>query len=177
MGAVVPMCETGPLLHRRWFSALPGVRFNYYSWVAAAILQRLQVAGEARFLPLVKTLLPNLQLEVMKYLNGSQPRASFFDYTNDCVWNFPGNAGQEHNPAGGGCQPLTQALLYGEAAAVAELCALAGDSACAAEFKAQALAFQARLLKLWNAQINAFDTLMSPQPKVTHTHNPSLHTL
>ena len=125
------------------------------------------MAGDARFLPLVKQILPDLQVTVLQYLNGSLPggrSGSFFDHINQCVWNWPGVAGQEHNPSGGGCQPLTQALLFGEANAVAQLCQMAGDAACASEFAATAIKFQQRLLKLWNKSIEAFDTLMSPQP-------------
>eukprot|EP01046_Picozoa_sp_COSAG06_P091057 COSAG06_NODE_37353_length_436_cov_0.824926_1_plen_80_part_10 len=80
------------------------------------------MAGDARFLPLVKQILPDLQVTVLQYLNGSLPggrSGCFFDHTNNCVWNWPGVAGQEHTPSGGGCQPLTQALLFGEANAVA----------------------------------------------------------
>ena len=35
-----------------WYaSGLSGVKYNYYGWVASAILRRLEVAGDARFLP------------------------------------------------------------------------------------------------------------------------------
>ena len=151
-----------------WTTNLPGVRYNYYGWIATAILERLKVAGDARFLPLVKKLLPGLQDLVAKYSNGSLPGShagSFFDHDNDCVWNWPNNAGQEHNPAGGGCQPLTNAMMYSEAASLSQLCELAGDAACAASFGQTAAAFRTRVYRLWNAQIEAFDTLASPQPK------------
>eukprot|EP01052_Picozoa_sp_SAG31_P039132 SAG31_NODE_5362_length_2587_cov_2.129823_1_plen_661_part_10 len=151
-----------------WTTNLAGVRYNYYGWIATAILERLKVAGDIRFLSLVKRLLPGLQDLVAKYSNGSLPGShagSFFDHDNDCVWNWPNDAGQEHNPAGGGCQPLTNAMMYSEAASLSQLCELAGDAACAASFGQSAKAFRKRVYRLWNPQIEAFDTLASPQPK------------
>jgi hypothetical protein len=144
-----------------WLSGLGGVRANYYNWLATSLLDRLNVAGDARFLARVAQFLGPLQDYVLGFAAGALPNnnnCQHFDVENDCIFSFPNCQGQEHNLAGGGCQPLVHAMMTSEAAAVARLCALAGNATCAARFAALSAQFQARTLRLWNPNISAFDT-------------------
>jgi hypothetical protein len=148
-----------------WTSGLPNVRHNYFASHAKSLLDRLHVAGRAANLALVQAVLPNLTEVVSAYLAGNLPTANaVFDDVHDCVWNAPGNEGQERSLSGPGCRPLVQSLLFGEAAAVAELCAIAGNASCAATFSAAAAEFQQRVLRLWNGNLSFFDTLQESSP-------------
>ncbi len=149
-----------------WASNLPGVKSNYYSFYAFSLERRLQVAGLPANLPLVSSLLPNATALVASFMSGALPGggASAGGGPNGCVWNSPGNEGQENSLSGPGCRPLVQALLYGEAAALARLCGLAGNASCAGDFSARAAAFRAATLSGWNANISFFDTLRGPRP-------------
>ena len=142
---------------RWWVSGLPGIRSNYYSWLATAARRRLQVEG-ASALPLLAALLPNATDAFRAFANGTKPPESAFSAPNDCLWNVPGNEGQERSISGPGCRPLVNALMFGEADALAELCAAAG-APCAAEFAAEAARWRARTLALWNPALGGFDTL------------------
>lgn len=149
---------------RWWTSGLPGVRHNYYSWWAQGVRRWLQVAG-ASAVPLIRTMLPAAGETFRSYANGTlPPNGAAFDTVNDCLWNAPGNEGQENSISGPGCRPLVQALMTGEADALSELCAAAGDAAGAAEFAAAAALWRARTLRLWNTNLSSFDTLRGSQP-------------
>jgi hypothetical protein len=143
---------------RWWVSGLQGVRPNYYSFWATAVRRRLQVEGAAA-LPLISVLLPNASAMLDLFGNGTHPPGSAFSANHDCMFNVPGNEGQERTISGPGCRPLVQALLFGEADALSELCAAAGDAACASRWAAAAAQWRARVLVLWNPALASFDTL------------------
>jgi hypothetical protein len=149
-----------------WSSNLPGIKSNYYSFYAFALLRRLAVAGAPANLPLVASLLPNASALVAAFMTGELPGggASAGGGPNGCVWNSPGNEGQENSLSGPGCRPLVQALLYGEAAALQQLCTLVGNATCAADFAAHAQAFRAATLAQWNPGLSSFDTLRMARP-------------
>jgi hypothetical protein len=147
-----------------WMSNLPGVKLNYFTWHAHAILRRLEVTGLAAGLPAVAALLPNATDIGARFLAGELPPGAAFDADNGCVWNSPGNEGEENAISGPGCRPLVQALLFGEARALSALCGFAGNASCAAAFAARADAFQAALLRLWSAELGTFATLQGGAP-------------
>ena len=146
-----------------WFSNLPGVELNYFTWHTQALLRGLEVRGAAG-LPRVQALLPNATAILSRYLAGELPPHARFDAEHACVWNSPGDEGQENSISGPGCRPLVQAMLAGEARAMAALCGLAGNASCAAAFAAAAGAFQAALLRLWSPALGFFATLQGAQP-------------
>ena len=150
---------------RWWVSNVEGVRHNYYSWLLTAVRDRLRVEGAAA-LPLVASLLPNASAILRSYARGELPQNAGFVAAADCLWNAPGNEGQENSISGSGCRPLTQSMLYSESQALSELCAAAGNDTCAAEFAAEAARWRARTLALWNPELASFDTLRiaSPDP-------------
>jgi len=144
-----------------WLSDLGDVRANYYNWLATSLLDRLEVAGDARFLARVAQFLAPLQEYVLGFMTGALPlnnNCQHWSAELDCIVSFPNCQGQEHNLAGGGCQPLVHAMMTSEAAALARLCALLGNATCAAQFAAHEAAFRARTLRLWNQNIKFFDT-------------------
>ena len=148
-----------------WASNLAGIKSNYYSFYAFSLKRRLDVYGAAN-LRLLASLLPNVTALVSAFMSGALPGggASGGGGPNGCVWNSPGNEGQENSLSGPGCRPLVQSLLYGEAAALAALCGLTGNASCAAEFGARAAAFRAATLAQWNPNLTFFDTLRGPKP-------------
>ena len=150
-----------------WSSGLPGVRNNYYAFLSHSLLRRLSVAGLAANLPVVTAALPNLTAITLAFMDGTLPGgrgSGVVPASGGCVWNSPGNEGQENSLSGPGCRPLVQSLLYGEAAALATLCGIVGNASCAAVFTERAAFFRARTLDLWNAAIGGFDTLQIPHP-------------
>lgn len=150
-----------------WAAGLPGVKSNYYSFYAWSLARRLDVAGLAANLPLVAALLPNASAQARLFMDGTLPGGggSAYSAPHGCVWNAPGNEGQELALSGDGCRPLVQALLHGEAATLSTLWALVGNASAAAEFAARAAGFRNATLALWNAGIESFDTLRMPRPE------------
>ena len=146
-----------------WASGLPGIKQNYYYWYATALLRRLQVAGSTN-LPLVARLLPNVTALYWRYAAGDLPANAAWDAANNCLWNVPGNEGQENTASGPGCRPLVNSLMCGEAQALSALYGAVGDTAMAATFAGEAERWRATVLRMWNANISAFATLQSPQP-------------
>ena len=151
---------------RWWVSNLPGVRKNYYSWLMTAVRRRLQVEGAAA-LPLMAALLPNATANFRAFANGSSPGGSAFVASSDCLYNVDGTEGQERAISGAGCKPIANSLMASEADAIAELCAAAGDAACAAAFAAEATRWRQRALALWNADLSFFDTLKAVPPNAS----------
>jgi len=151
---------------RWWLSGLPGVRKNYYSWLMSAVRRRLQVQG-AGALARIAELLPNASANFRAFANGSSPGGSAFVASSDCLYNVDGTEGQERAISGAGCKPIANSLMHGEASALADLCAAAGDAACAAEFAAEAARWRARALSLWNAELGSFDTLKTVPPNAS----------
>ena len=144
-----------------WLSGLGGVRANYYNWLATSLLDRLEVAGDARFLARIAQYIAPLQQYVLAFMAGTLPLNNNCQHWSpelDCIVSFPNCQGQEHNLAGGGCQPLVHAMMTSEAAAVSRLCALLGNATCAAQFAVQEAAFRNRTLRLWNPALAFFDT-------------------
>ena len=80
-----------------------------------------------------------------RYATGQLPSnygASAFSAEHDCLYNTPGNEGQEQSLSGSGCRTLIQSMMYGEAAALSELCRAIGDEAGATEMAAEAVILQ-----------------------------------
>ena len=136
-------------------------RHNYFYWFASALKANYDRAGNAT-LPLLRDVVPLYLQQFKLYANGSLPGGSGFSEKYDCLWNFPGNEGQEQSLSGPGCRPLVQSLMFGEARALSVLCAAIGDDAGALAMGAEADRWQRRVLKLWNPAIDGFDTLQLP---------------
>ena len=149
-----------------WPSNLPGIKQNYYYWLSNAVMQRLQMIGQSNsiFISILQNIVPNIASIMERYMNGYLPGNAAYDSVDDCIWNVPGNEGQENSISGPGCRPLVQALLYGEAKALVELCTIIQNTTCITEFTNQKLKFQQRLLNLWNANITGFDTWRIASP-------------
>ena len=155
-----------PSYSQWWTSGLPGVRQNYYYWLAAGVRRYIEVVGNTTgALLLVSSMLPNAADLFRAFANGTlPPSGAAFDTENDCLWNRPGNEGQENSISGAGCRPLVQALMTGEADAMAELAAAVGKSQLAAEFTEAATIWRNRTLRLWNANLSSFDTWVNAAP-------------
>jgi hypothetical protein len=149
--------------YTRWW-VTSEARHNYYYWFATALLQNFYHNGNVA---LLKEVVPAYKLQFAQYATGALPGnhgASDFSSEHDCLWNEPGNEGQEQSISGSGCRTLIQSVMYGEASALAELCTAIGDTAGAAEMAAEAEKWQRRVLALWNKKIDSFDTLRMPHP-------------
>ena len=53
--------------------------------------------------------------------------ATHFSREHGCFWQYADRDGQEHSIGGDGCRPLLNAVMYGEAAALAAIAGVAGD--------------------------------------------------
>jgi hypothetical protein len=142
---------------RWWVSGIQGVRFNYYNFLATAIRRRLQVEGSSA-IPLISALYSNLTDFYLRYANATSPPESSFLEDKDCLWNIPGNEGQERTISGPGCRPLVNSLMFGEADAMSDIAAAVGDASGSIFFKAEAEKWRMRVLKLWNENLSLFDT-------------------
>lgn len=142
--------------YTRWWTN-KAARLNYYYWFATALFRHFERTGD---LQLAKSVLPSYVQQFLRYGQGKLPtHGARFDAQNDCLWNAPGNEGQEHSISGPGCRPLVNSLMYGEAAAIASLCFAIGDVQCAAKMATEANRWQQLVLRMWNTNLAAFDTL------------------
>ena len=149
--------------YTRWW-VTNEARHNYYYWFATALRRNFLLSGDTA---LLKEVVPAYKAQFAQYSTGALPSnhgASQFSSEHDCLWNQPGNEGQEQSISGPGCRTLIQSVMYGEASALAELCAAIGDEAGASEMAAEAERWQRRVLALWNRNISSFDTLRMPHP-------------
>ena len=150
--------------YSRWWTT-DEARHNYYYWWATAARRNYGKSGDAA---LLRATVPAYKAQFLQYARGQLPAANAgFSAEHDCLWNAPGNEGQENSLSGDGCRTLVQSMMFGEADALAELCAAIGDAAGEAEMGAEAARWQRRVLRLWNANLSSFDTLRfaySPPP-------------
>ena len=162
------MAEAGWMRNRsvadsysRWWTT-DEARHNYYYWWATAARRVFGRSGDAA---LLRATVPAYKAQFLQYARGALPNHNAgFSAEHDCLWNAPGNEGQEQSLSGPGCRSLVQSMMYGEAAALAELCAAIGDDDGAAEMLEEAARWQRRVLNLWNGNITAFDTLRMGKP-------------
>eukprot|EP00911_Craspedida_sp_UC1_P002994 UC1_evm4s2186 len=140
-------------------------RHNYYYWLATALRRNYDKYGAA-YIPLLRDVVPRYADQFMQYAAGQLPGGanSAFDSAHDCLWNAPGNEGQEQTISGPGCRTLVQALMHGEARSLSRLFAAIGDGANATRFDTEADRWRARTLRLWNTNISGFDTRRSGGP-------------
>eukprot|EP00729_Bicosta_minor_P001924 gene1924-58_t len=144
-----------------WWNS-PDARHNYYYWWATSLKRNFDKTGNVT---LLKALLPDYIPIFLQYAQGKLPTGgAAFDIENDCLFNTPGNEGQEQSISGPGCRTLIQSMMYGEASSLAAMCTAIGDTAGAAQMQAEADKWQRRVLRLWNPAINSFDTLRTGSP-------------
>eukprot|EP01046_Picozoa_sp_COSAG06_P008097 COSAG06_NODE_406_length_16115_cov_38.420142_4_plen_594_part_00 len=159
-----------------WWVASPQQQNpGYYYWYASALRRNYDKDGNTSIL---RQVVPAYVQQHLRYANGTLPdRGAAFNEDADCLWNLPGNEGQEGSLSGPGCRPLVQSMMYGESSSLAVLCAAIGDSACAAQMQAEAERWQRRVLRLWNPALDSFDTLRlgDPPPPPPPPPPPSPH--
>jgi hypothetical protein len=151
--------------YSRWWVSNEA-KHNYYYWFATALLGNFERSGDVE---LLKEVVPRYKLQFAEYASGHLPapgHGAAFSTEHDCLWNSPGNEGQEASISGPGCRSLIQSMMYGEAIALSRLLSAIGDSDGAAEMDAEAHKWQRRVLRLWNNNITGFDTLRMPPPWV-----------
>jgi hypothetical protein len=173
----------------KWWVASDS-RHNYYYWYAHSLLERVKLSGD---LSVVVEVLPSYIGQFEKYAKGELPAENAaFSTESDCLWNAPGNEGQENSLSGAGCRPLIQSMMFGEANAIKELCAIIKNSSCVERFSAEAERWRGILLRQWNPNITVghlhVHSPCSFTMRITHhlslithhsspiTHHPSLIT-
>ena len=84
--------------YTRWW-AQTEARHNYYYWYASALKRNFDKSGDVS---LIKAVVPTYKAQFLQYANGTLPGAggSRFDKSADCLWNAPGNEGQEQTISG-----------------------------------------------------------------------------
>ena len=150
--------------YARWWVS-PDARHNYYYWWASAMRSYYEKQGSA-VLPLLRDTVPLYKDQQFRlYADGSLPTANAaFSSEHDCLWNVPGNEGQENTLSGPGCRTLVQSLMFGEASALGMLCEAINDHAGAREMASEAHQWQRRVLRLWNTNTSSFDTRRMGRP-------------
>ena len=163
--------------YTRWWVSTEA-KHNYYYWFATALARNFRLSGDVA---LLQEVVPLYRQQFLLYARAQLPGTSIghtgggagFSAEHDCLWNGPGNEGQEQSISGPGCRTLVQSIMYGEASSLASLLTVIGDTAGAQEMEAEAEKWQRRVLKLWNDNITAFDTLRMPYPGAPPTPPPA----
>jgi hypothetical protein len=150
-------------LHPGW-TPTPGARktwIKYYYWYAYALKRNYDKTGNKT---LLQKVLPGYKTQFLQFTTGAAPgnwqRLLTIDQQgSQCLYNVPGNDAQEGAISGPGCRPLVQSTMYGEASSLAQMFAVIGDQASAAEMAAEASVWQERVLQQWNVDLSSFDTI------------------
>ena len=83
--------------YTRWW-LMSEARHNYYYWYATALKRNFDKTGN---LTVLEESLPRYKEQFLLYAQGKLPTANArFDPVADCLWNAPGNEGQEQTISG-----------------------------------------------------------------------------
>jgi hypothetical protein len=136
---------------RYWFS--PGVDSHKYSDALAATVRDLTLAnGDSA---LGASLLPALKTSYKGWEDAQQDANGFF-------WSIDTRDAMEKSISGDGYRPTLNSYMYGDARAIAEISAAAGDKASADDFNRKADALHTLIeTRLWNPK-DQFYEVMSP---------------
>ncbi|HEY4381928.1 MAG TPA: glycosyl hydrolase family 65 protein [Acidobacteriaceae bacterium] len=136
---------------RYWFS--PGVDSHKYSDPMAATVLDMTKANGDRALGV--TMLPALKANYKAWEDQQQD-------ANGLFWSIDTRDAMEKSISGDGYRPTLNSYMVGDARAIAELSAAAGDKASAAEFNRKADTLRMLIeTKLWNPK-DRFYEVMSP---------------
>eukprot|EP01047_Picozoa_sp_COSAG01_P016949 COSAG01_NODE_884_length_12927_cov_8.148191_5_plen_324_part_00 len=144
--------------YSRWWVSNEA-KHNYYYWFATALLRNFERSGDVE---LLKEVVPRYKLQFAEYASGHLPapgHGAAFSTEHDCLWNSPGNEGQEASISGPGCRSLIQSMMYGEAIALSRLLSAIGDKDGAAEMAAEAHKWQRRVQQSQVHSRHALDCL------------------
>jgi hypothetical protein len=136
---------------RYWFS--PGADSHKYSDALAATVRDLTlVNGDRKF---GTSLLPALKANYKAWEDTQQD-------SNGLFWSIDTRDAMEKSISGDGYRPTLNSYIYGDARAIAELAAKAGDSQTSAEFNRKADTLHALIeSRLWNPK-DQFYEVVSP---------------
>lgn len=134
---------------RFWMS--PAAAPRHYSVALANAIRAVTLAtGDAE---LGIKLLPELEANYQAWVITHQD-------SNGLFWSIDTRDAMEHQISGDGYRPTLNSYMYGDAVAVSDLAAEAGDSATARKYAEQAAAQRARIEKyLWNPRDQFYETV------------------
>lgn len=129
---------------------------KYTFWAASAMHARFLVTGDAQ---LIRSLYRPLAANYDAWV------ATHFSREHGCFWQYADRDGQEHSIGGDGCRPLLNAVMYGEAAALAAIAGVAGDFEGTSRYQSDAAQWRSALLALWSSDLDFFVTRAVPRPE------------
>ena len=142
-----------------WFVG-SGEPRKYTSWITWSAYQRSWLNGDTTLLDsLLPALVENLEGWVKQNLGHYEGRT--------CFWQGEGNDAMEVSISGSGCRPTINAVLYGEAAAVAEIAEMSSSPNRTAYLNTSETLRElsrAAVLAQWNPSINLFAVVPLPSP-------------
>lgn len=123
---------------------------TYTYWAADAVRAVTLASGRTR---LAAELLPNLKANVQAWERGNRDANGLFHQED-------GRDGMEFSLGGSGYRPSINSVMFGEAAAIADLARLCGDPSGEATYAAKAAELK-RLVqqRLWNPHDGCFETV------------------
>jgi hypothetical protein len=134
---------------RYWFS--PGVDSHKYSDAMAATVRDLSLANGDR--ALATSLLPAMEASYKLWEDTQQD-------ANGLFWSIDTRDAMEKSISGDGYRPTLNSYMYGDARAIAEIAAAAGDHATADEFNHKADALHTLIeTRLWNPKDQFYEVL------------------
>ena len=134
---------------------------GYTFWAASAMYSRFLVTGD---MGLLRLLYAPLRSNYRAWVD------THYSREHGCFWQYADRDGQEHSIGGDGCRPLLNAVMSGEAASLAAMAALLGDSAGGSRFQADASRWRASLLRLWSPARQFFVTRAIRRPETAPRH-------
>lgn len=153
--ALIPPCIFTPLIKNNWPPPTRLVLDTF--WVATSAWANFQIAGNCS---LLSELYPSL---VTNYWD--KMYTPNFSEEYGCYWHQADREGEENSVGGDGCRPVSNSVMYSEAAALQNIATAIGNSTAAAEWGEQAAFWQQVVLgKLWSDDLDFFVTLTVPKP-------------
>ena len=141
-----------------WF-VHPRADRRYSWWPAHAALRRYRLDGRRSML---RALFPHLRAEYSRWVHRSSttvPGAG-----TECMWQACHDDGEENSIGLDGCRPSINAMMHGEASALATIAALLGDAHAATSFKAHAERWRRATHALYSERLGFFVTRTMPPP-------------
>eukprot|EP01051_Picozoa_sp_SAG22_P014392 SAG22_NODE_1741_length_3684_cov_1.522734_1_plen_540_part_00 len=152
---------------RWWFNGNVSARFwqqrprSYTSWLAWGAWQRHMVVGVLGT-PFIVAMLPALLENLRGWVR--EHRGDYGGGTV-CFWQADGFDGGEVSISGDGCRPPLNSVIFGEAVALQQVAALAGNSSVVPELTALREQARTAVLRMWNPAITSFATVPQPPPE------------
>ena len=148
-----------------WFERAGDHVYDYSNWIGSSAIRRHRLVGNAT----VGARWLDGMVRVWDGVKDTGYPGRYLDNRTagraPCWWQVDDRDGMEFSISGSGCRPTINAIMFGEARAIAELATMLGNRTIANRFEAWTALSRRATLDLWNADIDSFAVVPLPPPQ------------